>query len=129
MANFEIVSVDDDPFALRVVEKLAESLGFPRVVSCRTVAQGIAALDAAEGRQVLLICDLNMPETDGIEFLRILANRPFAGAVVICSGADKSVRESAANLAKAYGLDLRGVFGKPLDLKRLATVLVSAKPS
>jgi CheY-like chemotaxis protein len=128
MHDFDIVSIDDDPIALSVVEKLALSLGCPRVVSCASVARGIAALDAADGRPILLICDINMPDIDGIEFLRILAARPFAGALVICSGADKAVRDAAANLARAYGLDLCGVFEKPLDLKSLAAAIASAKP-
>jgi CheY-like chemotaxis protein len=111
----DIVVVDDDAFALRLIETLLRSDGHARVQLCRTVAAALGALDALAGRSILLICDLIMPEIDGVEFIRLLATRRFEGELIICSGANRIVRNGAANLAQAYGLRLRGVVEKPIS--------------
>jgi CheY-like chemotaxis protein len=111
----EIVAVDDDAFSLRMIETLLRSDGHTRAHLCRTVAAALDALDALLGRKILLICDLNMPETDGVEFIRILATRRFEGELIICSGANRIVRNGAVNLAQAYGLRLCGIVEKPIS--------------
>lgn len=116
----EIVVVDDDPFALRMMETLLRAAGRMRLHQCRSVAQALEALDAAGTQATLLICDLNMPEVNGVEFLGMLAARDFQGRILICSGAAPAVRASAANLAHAYGLRLCGVIEKPLAAKDFA---------
>jgi CheY-like chemotaxis protein len=113
--DLEIVVVDDDAFALRFIETLLRSDGHTRPHLCRTVAAAIDVLDGLSGRKILLICDLNMPETDGVEFIRILATRRFEGELIICSGANRIVRNGAVDLAQAYGLRLCGVVEKPIS--------------
>ena len=116
----EIVVVDDDPFALRMIEALLRAAGHTQLRKCGSVAEALGALDAAGTRKILLICDLNMPEINGVEFLGMLAARSFRGSILICSGAASAVRASAANLAHAYGLRLCGVIEKPLAAKDFA---------
>jgi CheY-like chemotaxis protein len=122
-ADIETIVVDDDSFALRFMEKALGRFGVSRVTSCLTAPDALGAVDAAKGPRLLLICDLNMPDMDGIEFLRVLATRKFKGSVLIHSGADGAVRDAAAKLAAAYGFDLLGTFAKPIALDRLEALL------
>ena len=52
--------------------------------------------------------DLGMP-VDGVELLRFLADEGFQGPVLIISGFDRRVLESAFRLGEAQGLNMAGL--------------------
>jgi DNA-binding NtrC family response regulator len=117
------IVVDDDTFALRFMEKALHRFGVTRVRSCQTGPDALRAIGDMGDARLLLIVDLNMPDMDGIEFLRQLARHKFRGAVLLHSGADATVREAATKLVAAYGLDFMGTFVKPIPLDRLGAIV------
>ncbi len=117
------IVVDDDTFALRFMEKALGRFGVTRVRGCPNGPDALRAIDDMGDMRLLLIVDLNMPDMDGIEFLRQLARHKFRGAVLIHSGADATVREAATKLVVAYGLDFLGTFAKPIPLDRLGSIV------
>ena len=66
-----------------------------------------------------LICDLAMPEMDGIEFLQAAAGQGFSGRVILVSALEDGVRDAATELARALGLRVAGAFRKPLAIEQL----------
>ena len=60
---------------------------------------------------------------DGVELLRFLADEDFRGPVLIISGFDRRVLESAFRLGEAQGLNMAGPLEKPVRLEELETVL------
>jgi DNA-binding NtrC family response regulator len=125
-AALDVVVVDDDMFTLKVLEKSLRRLGVARARLCQSAPEALGIVDALAGAKALLVCDLNMPDMDGVEFIKAIAKRKFAGAVLILSGADATVRGAAAHLALAYGVNLVGTLEKPLALDRLAAALDAA---
>ncbi len=117
------IVVDDDSFALRFMEKALGRFGVTQVRTCLSGPEALAAIGDMGDMHLLLIVDLNMPDMDGIEFLRQLARYRFRGAVLIHSGADTTVREAATKLVAAYGLDFLGTFVKPIPLDRLGAII------
>lgn len=116
-----ILLVDDDPFMLSMLADMLEDLGQLNVRSESDARQALLALP--QFRPDLLICDLSMPELDGIEFLQKAADSHFGGAVVLLSGMDASVRQAADTLARAHGLTLLGTLAKPATPAALGEVL------
>ena len=71
--------------------------------------------------------DLGMP-VDGVELLRFLSDEDFPGPVLIISGFDRRVLESAFRLGEALGLKMAGPLEKPVRLEALEDLLKRLKP-
>lgn len=102
-----VIVVDDDPVVRRQMTLLLSSLG----PTSRRAGRGrdrIGRNSAGGVEHDLLITDLNMPGTDGIEFLRRLAENGQWGCLVLASGVEDMILQTAADLARAKGLSLRG---------------------
>lgn len=83
----------------------------------------------AESRPQMVALDLGMPETDGVEYLRFLADEKYREPVLIISGFDRRVLESAFRLGEALGLHMAGPVEKPARLEELEAVLNGLRPS
>lgn len=120
----KILLVDDDPVTLKVLSIQLRNLGSGQVeVVCRT--GGRAALDVLEQDQDigLVFCDLQMPEMDGVEFVRHLVRLKYAGGLVLVSGESSRTRQAVEQLAHAHGLQIVGTLGKPVATESLRRVL------
>ena len=80
-APVRILLLDDDVFMLDVLSDMLEQMG-PFDIRCESHSeQALATLK--QHQPDLLICDLSMPDIDGIEFLRMAAENGFRGGVVL----------------------------------------------
>lgn len=73
--------------------------------------------------------DLGMPGSDGVQLLRFLAEQTFDGPVLIISGFDRRVLDSAFRLGEALGLKMVGPLEKPTRLDALEALLLELKPT
>ncbi|MDH5178709.1 MAG: EAL domain-containing response regulator [Gammaproteobacteria bacterium] len=114
--------IDDSKSFLDYFTIVLNSVGITDVV---TAISGRKALDALDlrGDFELILCDINMPEMDGVEFLRHLSDRNFRGEVVVISGEHRRVIDSVFTLAKAHQLNIRGTLRKPIALEQLQAML------
>ena len=114
-----ILVVDDDPIQLEILDSYFKSSGVETVLKA---ANGISALRQIDENAELIdlvLCDLKMPELDGIEFMRHLKDSPYDGPVAIFSSADRFLIESAEKLAQIHGLNLIGSIRKPVNRVKL----------
>jgi two-component system response regulator len=82
MSYRKALLVDDDPVFRALAEDLVLDAGVGEVAMAEDGGQAIAALDGGYDPD-LLICDLNMPALDGVSLIRQLAERRFAGKVIV----------------------------------------------
>ncbi len=116
-----VMLVDDDAFILDVMAEMLAQIGAKQILKLDNARDALKSF--AVRHPSLLICDLSMPEMDGIEFLNLLANMKYRGFVVLHSGVKPGVIRAAEHLAKANGLRVLGTFEKPIDKHALMEVL------
>src|SRR5206468_12601496 len=80
-----------------------------------------------EQRPDMVALDLGMPGMDGVELIRFLADQAYRSPVLIVSGFDRRVLESAFRLGEALGLNMVGPIEKPVRLDALEARLSQLK--
>jgi len=118
-----LLVMDDEPGICRFVSKAAESLGFD-VLALSDPQAFLSTL--SDFRPHLLLLDLKMPHTDGIELLRAAGGACAQTRVVVMSGMDHRVLKGAEDFGRASGLDIWGVLRKPVRLEELKRCLTQA---
>lgn len=121
MPQRRILVIDDEPAIAALIRRAAEQCGYRA-----TVALDLAAVDLAlDGAPPTVIClDILMPGTDGVEVLRLLADRGLTSKLLLVSGFDSGVVESVLRLGQALGLDMAGVVPKPIELAKFRNLLL-----
>ncbi len=122
-----VLVVDDDPILRAIAERHFQKRGSHNVATANDGVQALGVLDEAQDEPGFLLCDLNMPNMDGIEFLRHLERRKFSGAIAILSGEDDSVVALAESLADAHKLNVVGKLKKPFKAEDLDALIERAK--
>lgn len=115
-----VLLLDDDRFMLDVLRDMFSVLdtsGSFEIHAELDARRALAALPRHAPE--LLVCDLAMPEMDGIEFLQAAAVQGFSGRVILVSALEDGVRNAATELARALGLRVAGAFRKPLGIEQL----------
>lgn len=124
----KILLLDDEPFELRLMEHQLRRLGFTELTSCQHASEALALIDDPRTTPHAILCDLQMPQMDGVEFVRALGDRHYAGVLVLVSGEDERILRSVERLAKAYALQVPGIIHKPVTKEALQTLLEPEPP-
>jgi EAL domain-containing protein (putative c-di-GMP-specific phosphodiesterase class I)/CheY-like chemotaxis protein len=118
-----VLIVDDDTFICRLLERQLKSLGLTNVIACDRARIAVEHLEQGPAEVDLILCDLQMPEMDGIEFIRHLVHLGYRGALVLVSGEDERILQSAERLAQAHRLRVLGTLFKPVSSEQLQKLL------
>ena len=121
-----LLLIDDEPALAAFVAKAAEICGFEPVIA----EQDQEFRDSfQETRPRMVALDLGMPGMDGVELLRFLADQEYRDPVLIISGFDRRILDSAFRLGEALGLQMVGPLEKPARLEELEEILNRLRPS
>lgn len=114
--------LDDESFMLKLLNRVLANLGFTSVTLCDS---GLAALESIDSgpRPNLILLDLNMPEMDGIEFVRHLVERQYTGSLILVSGEDERMLQTAEKLVQAHKIPILGHLHKPVRPESLSLLL------
>jgi DNA-binding response OmpR family regulator len=119
-----LLLIDDEPSLADFLADAARSAGFDPEVTGED-QQFRDAFDRE--RPAMVAVDLGMPGMDGVELLRFLADRGYERTVLIVSGFDRRVLESAFRLGEALGLQMAGPLEKPMRFDELRDNLLALK--
>ena len=120
-ARLSVLLLDDDNFTLDLLADMLGELGYADV-RCQSDARAALQL-LGNAAPALLICDLSMPDMDGIEFIHAAAAAGYRGHMMLLSGMDAGVRRAAERLARAHGLQVLGAYKKPISQAELGAAL------
>ena len=126
MPQPRLLLIDDEPALAEFLANAARETGFEPVI---TSEDRQFRDEFLRDRPNMVALDLGMPGMDGIELLRFLAEQDFRSPVLIVSGFDRRVLESAFRLGEALGLTMAGPLEKPVRLEQLETLLNELKAS
>jgi DNA-binding response OmpR family regulator len=126
MARPRLLLIDDEPALAEFLASAAREAGFDPVI---TAEDGQFRDEFLAARPEVVALDLGMPGMDGVELIRFLAGQDYRSPVLIVSGFDRRVLESAFRLGEALGLIMAGPLEKPVRLEELERLLGQLKAS
>ncbi len=119
MKPSRLLIVDDDMMICELLATVAEDI-FEQIQLYNDAA---GFLQQTTYAQDVILLDLQMPQIDGIETIRLLAQQGSKASILLMSGYDESVLRSAKVLAKDLGLNVMGDLTKPIGIAHLTKVL------
>ena len=126
MRQPRLLLIDDEPALAEFLANVARECGFEAVLTSEDQA---FREEFNRNRPDMVALDLGMPGMDGVELLRFLADTDYRSPVLIISGFDQRVLDSAFRLGEALGLNMAGPLAKPVRLEELEQLLKRLKPN
>ncbi len=123
--SIKLLLVDDDYIMHRVITVMLNDLGISGVFNAMSGAAALEVLQDNRGSIDVVICDLNMPEMDGVEFIRHLAKMKYSGSLILTSGEDLRILKTVEKLSIEHDLHVLGVLEKPATPAKLSELLDS----
>lgn len=121
-----VLILDDEPDVCQVIEGLAKRAG-SMARSTTEVGEFIQVL--GNWKPSHIVVDLAMPERDGLDILRLLAEERQAAKIILVSGRGCRILDAAHRFASEHRLNIVGVLAKPFTSKQLRSLLeLGGKP-
>lgn len=128
MDDINVLIVDDSSVMRKIVERSLRQAGI-NLAQVREAGNGVEALAALQAGKVdLILCDINMPVMDGLEFIKQLAaveNGKGTPVIMI------TTEGSEAHVVQALSAGARGYIRKPFtpdQVKEHVLAVLTEKP-
>jgi EAL domain-containing protein (putative c-di-GMP-specific phosphodiesterase class I) len=115
--------LDDDPGLCRLFARLAEEAGF---TPCTIFTTSQFAAEFSMCVPELIMLDLHLGDSDGVEVLRFLSDAGYVGPIILVSGADPRVLRASGRLGGELNLNIAGIVSKPARAAELRAILDAA---
>lgn len=122
----QILVIEDDELCARAVCTMLEREGGIETTHALSSDAAMTHIDAHEVD--LILCDLHMPGRDGVETMRMLADRGITCPIVLVSGTDPRLLATAAQMGASRGLNMIGTLHKPFRISQLQDCLRDTGP-
>ena len=126
--SLTILVIDDEPFIRKLIGRMLSQLGVKDVIEAEDGADGLEQIRQSRKNIDLVICDMQMPNIDGFEFVRQLRAakhlpHPDMPVLILTGHSD------ADNLHDAVNLGIQGFLTKPVSKINLEKRITSALTS
>ncbi len=124
-AALRVLVIDDQEHVRKWVRRVLKTLGITNVSEADDGLSAMARVTAPGTTFDLILCDLKMPNADGVELIRAFSALRLETAVILLSMEPERVLETSAMLAEEQGLRVLGAIAKPLTVEKLQPLLLS----
>ncbi len=128
-SSIKILVLDDEPFMLKMLTRMLKNLGCTDIASCESGHVALEMLEREHDYPDLILLDLNMPDMDGIEFIRHLVEHRYKGSLILVSGEDERMQQAAEKLAITSKVVVLGHLHKPAKPEGLAELIEKWVPA
>jgi CheY-like chemotaxis protein len=118
-----VLIIDDDEFSRAMLRKVLTSLGVSDIHDAVNGLDGLRVLNRLETPPDFMICDVFMPDMDGIEFVGALVKLQYEGGLLLVTGGNIGMLEVANEIAQIQGLNVLGTFTKPVLAQALGRAM------
>ncbi|MEQ1882708.1 MAG: EAL domain-containing response regulator [Burkholderiales bacterium] len=108
-----VLIVDDDPVQCKLLADLLGRFDVGQVHQAESGRAAMAMLAQGLVRVDVIVCDLDMPEMDGMLLLRRIAEVGLSPSIIISSASDQNIVRSVESIAQARGFAVLGSLRKP----------------
>lgn len=119
-----LLIADDEPDIGEVLSAVAEDFGF-EVTYVQDGGQVVSQTAATQPSIIML--DLRMPGTDGVEILRELAKMSCQASIILISGMDQRTLNTVETLGRDKNLHMAGTLVKPIHPEAIESLLEPLK--
>jgi CheY-like chemotaxis protein len=127
--SLNVMIIDDDEFQIEFVTEQLQELGVVHIIKANGGQSGLASFDVCQAKPDLLICDIQMPDIDGFEFIKAMSERNFIGGLILMSGEGARVLYSASLVAQLSRQNFLGTIEKPVQKEALEQAIKKMLPS
>ncbi len=120
MTSRRLLIIDDEPDIGQFIGAVAEGLDYE--VTITTEAKAFIDAYNSENPDIVVV-DVVMPNIDGIELVKYLAQSGCAVRVLVISGYTERYLDNTKTLAEAFGLASVTAMQKPIELAELEAYL------
>ncbi|BDU37280.1 EAL domain-containing response regulator [Vibrio nigripulchritudo] len=120
--GMRILIIDDSKSSLYLIQSMLHEIGYKNVTTSTSPSFAFKMVSDDPTRFSVVLTDLNMPNYDGMQVIKMLGKIGYRGGVAIISDADHKVINLAVEIARRHRVFLLGSIRKPAlseELKRL----------
>jgi two-component system chemotaxis response regulator CheY len=123
--NLHVLVIEDEDFIRRLIVRLLREIGIQMIYEATDGREGLEVLESRSGDVDLVLCDLEMPKMDGLQFIRgvrsdktqKIAQLP----IIVLTGHSED-----AVVRGAVSMNIDGYVVKPVSKKVLVERIVHA---
>jgi EAL domain-containing protein (putative c-di-GMP-specific phosphodiesterase class I)/FixJ family two-component response regulator len=113
-SKIKILVLDDEQFMLKLIEHILGDMGYAPASTCDDGQTALELIAGSAEPPNLILLDINMPQMDGLAFIRHLVELHYSGSVILVSGEDERMQQAAEKLARAHKISVLGHLHKPV---------------
>jgi EAL domain-containing protein (putative c-di-GMP-specific phosphodiesterase class I) len=117
--------VEDHPLQRKMLGIALRAIGAQHINEAAEGREALQLLHGADPRVDIVVCDLDMPNMDGMAFIRHLGDVAEHPALIVTSALDPGLLSSVETMARAYGIRLLGTIEKPATPEKLAPLVLN----
>jgi EAL domain-containing protein (putative c-di-GMP-specific phosphodiesterase class I) len=122
LAGASVLVVEDHEFQRYAIVEVLASIGVADVFEAADGQAALSILDRVPHID-LILCDLDMPGMDGVQFVRSIGERRLRSGLLVTSALDPDLLGAVEAIARAYDARFLGAVPKPLSLAQIADAL------